>query len=256
VRLGKAPLANALERERRIELQCTGNADVLGQPAVGLAPLHPSELGNTNTGQVSKRFPGEIPTRSLGFDVPPDLPQHHVGLARFHFPRSLLHGADWLQINADCESIRSDRQATTLRGMRISLVGASAALLMLLAGCGSSDDPSPQADESAAVEGDAGITDAPSPTEPVASPDTKVVTCEIQDGLPVAEVKVANTTDQVTAFSVEVQFLDGDTVLGTGLEFTQELQPGQDQTIRMGNMQGDAAAVDTCEVLEAVPMDE
>jgi len=68
-------------------------------------------------------------------------------------------------------------------------------------------------------------------------------------------VRVENTTDQASAFSIEVQFLDGQTVLGTGMEFTQTLQPGQDQTIRMGNMQGDADAVDTCEVIEAVPME-
>jgi hypothetical protein len=45
-----------------------------------------------------------------------------------------------------------------------------------------------------------------------------------------------------------VQFANRGTVLGTGLEFTNELQPDEDQTVRIGNMGGPADAVDTCEV--------
>jgi hypothetical protein len=134
---------------------------------------------------------------------------------------------------------------------------AIGALLIGLSGCAGSDDrPAPSS--ATPTEGDVGITDAPTSTESaaVATPETSVVVCELENGLPVADVKVTNTTDQANVFSVEVQFMDGDTVLGSGLEFTQELQPGHNQTISMGNMQGDAEAVATCKVTEAVAVDE
>ena len=63
--------------------------------------------------------------------------------------------------------------------------------------------------------------------------------------------RIINTLSEAAEFSIKVQFANGDTVLGTGLEFTKELQPDEDQTIRIGNMRGPADAVDTCEVLEA-----
>jgi hypothetical protein len=139
--------------------------------------------------------------------------------------------------------------------MRKYLLGSCLPLLMVaLSACGGSDENEGPAPDP--TEGDIGITDTPSPTESAAvAPETSVVSCEIENGLPVAEVKVTNTTGQAGAFSIEVQFTSGDTVLGTGLEFTQELQPGQNQTIRMGNMQGDADAVDSCEVIDAAAME-
>jgi hypothetical protein len=95
-----------------------------------------------------------------------------------------------------------------MTGMRNYLTGATMALLMLLSACGSNEPPT-QPEESAAVEGDVDTTDSPSPTESAAAaPETNVTTCEIKDGLPVAEVKVTNTTDQASAFSVEVQFFE------------------------------------------------
>ncbi|MGZ4324359.1 MAG: hypothetical protein ACXVHX_22265 [Solirubrobacteraceae bacterium] len=80
--------------------------------------------------------------------------------------------------------------------------------------------------------------------------------CRIEDGLPVAEVNVVNTTDKAAAFMVGVQFLTGSTVLGAGAEATAKLQPGQNQTIRMGNMEGDATSVDKCTVTDVEPESE
>ncbi len=87
------------------------------------------------------------------------------------------------------------------------------------------------------------------------TPKTTVVACRIDNGLPVAEVEVTNTTGLAAAFSVEVQFESESTVLGTGTEFTAELKAGQRQKIRMGNMQGDAEAVDSCNVLAVTVLD-
>lgn len=108
------------------------------------------------------------------------------------------------------------------------------------------DGPLPQDLESAEGLGDGALPE----------PETEVVLCEIQEGLPVAEVKVTNTTDQTTEFSIEVTFANGATVLGEGLEYTPQLKPGQNTTVEMGNMQGNADAVDSCEVTEAIPFVE
>jgi hypothetical protein len=132
------------------------------------------------------------------------------------------------------------------------ITAATFSLLVLLTGCGGTDESPTFPTSATTIEGDAGVTDAPTPVESVAAqPTTSIVSCKIDNGLPVAEVKVSNTTDMAAEFSVEVQFENGDTVLGSGLEFTRKLQPGQNQTIRMGNMQGDAEAVDTCKVIDA-----
>ena len=70
-----------------------------------------------------------------------------------------------------------------------------------------------------------------------------------------AKVEVTNTTGATAAFTVKVQFESDSTVLGTGTEFTAELKAGQRQRIRMGNMQGDAEAVDSCRVLSVAVLD-
>lgn len=134
-------------------------------------------------------------------------------------------------------------------------VAAAVVTLIVLTGCGGSAG-SPSESPTVLTEGDAGITDAPSPTGAAAvAPTTTVTSCKIANDLPVAEVRVANTTGTPAVFRVEVQFTNGDTVLGTGLEYTQELEPNQNQMIRMGSMQGDAKAVDTCKVIAASATD-
>ena len=107
--------------------------------------------------------------------------------------------------------------------------------------CGDSDDTANQG----------GPTDRPSPSQSIAAPETTIVLCEVANGLPVTDIEVTNTTSAAAEFAIKVQFANGDTVLGTGLEFTNELQPDEDQTVRIGDMGDPADAVDICEVLEA-----
>lgn len=145
--------------------------------------------------------------------------------------------------------------------LKQSLIAAAVIpLLALLTGCGNSEEGPNSPRSSTTVEGDAGVDFGPPSSTPEvpgsAPPTTTIVSCKIDNGLPVAEVKVSNTTGAAAAFSVEVQFESGDTVLGSGLEFTRQLEPGQNQTIRMGNMQGDAKTVDTCKVIKAAPTEQ
>ena len=133
-----------------------------------------------------------------------------------------------------------------LAAMRIYLVGAIAVLAMTsMTACGDSDD----------TGNEGGPTDRPSPSQSIAAPKTTIVLCEIANGLPVADVEVTNTTGEAAEFSIKVKFANGDSFLGTGMEFTKELQPDEDQTVRIGNMGGPADAVDTCEVLKAAVLE-
>ena len=114
-----------------------------------------------------------------------------------------------------------------LAAMRIYVVGAIAVLAMTsMTACGDSDD----------TANHGGPTDRPSPSQSIAAPETTIVLCEVANGLPVTDVEVTNTTSAAAEFAIKVQFANGDTVLGTGLEFTKELQPDEDQTVRIGDM--------------------
>lgn len=205
---------------------------------------------------MSKSFLGQFPPRAFGLDVSANLPEHRLTLTRFHRCKSLLHSKRRLQIVNDLESLTCDLLGRYASRVRIYLACASALLIVATAGCGGSATPALAGDAGATVQGDVAVSDAPSPTSAAVAPAATVVTCKIDNGLPVAEVKVTNTTGQTEAFSVEVQFQRGSTVLGSGMEFTRKLAPGQDQTVRMGNMQGDAPAVDACKVIAAGPMTE
>ena len=134
---------------------------------------------------------------------------------------------------------------TPARGSRLALSVTSVVLALALAACGGSKEA--DTTDTNTQEGEQ-TAQAPS-TEPTAAPPkTEVVTCKVEDGSPVAEIKVTNSTETSNAFDGVTQFASGSSVLGTGEEFTEVLKPGQDQTIRMGLMEGDAPAVDTCTV--------
>lgn len=81
----------------------------------------------------------------------------------------------------------------------------------------------------------------------------EVASCRIEDGLPVAEVDVTNTTGTAASFAVTVRFANDGRVLGQGEEWTTVLRPGDTQRVSMGNQGGDALHVSDCEILSVSP---
>lgn len=85
-------------------------------------------------------------------------------------------------------------------------------------------------------------------SSPLDDVKTEVIECNIKNRLPVANVRVTNDSDVSAAYAVTTRFIDNQTVLGTGLEYSEQLSPGQSQVVRMGNMQGDSNSVTDCEI--------